>query len=175
MRRLMLLRHAKAERAEPGVRDFDRALAPAGRDAAPRIGAYMAGHALTPDLAICSSARRAKETWELAAHALPPPVRATYDKRIYDLDANGLLRLVRETGADVHVLLLVGHNPSLEDLAELLIATGDITGRERLATKFPTGALAVIDFPLDAWDALHRHSGRFDRLVTPGTLAAAPD
>lgn len=175
MRRLILLRHAKAERAEGGARDFDRALAPAGRAAAPRIGAYMAGHALTPDLAICSSARRAKETWDLAAGAYPVLPRTVYDPRVYQLAAEGLLSLVRAAAADVHVLLLVGHNPSLEDLADGLIATGDPATRERLTEKFPTGALAVIDFPVDGWDELAPRSGRLDRLVTPGDIAPARD
>jgi phosphohistidine phosphatase len=175
MRRLMLLRHAKAERAEPSLRDFDRALAPEGRDASPRIGAYMAGHALTPDLVICSSARRAKETWELASGAFSPFPRTTFDKRVYDLDAAGLLDLARKTPAVAHALMLVGHNPSLEDLAALTIANGDLVGRGRLSEKFPPGALAVIDFPFDAWEALRPHSGRFDRLVTPRDIAAGTD
>ena len=172
MRRLMLFRHAKAERPEGGQRDFDRALAPAGRAAAPRIGAYMAGHGLTPDLAICSSARRARETWDLAAEAYRASPRTAYDKRVYDLAAGGLLDLARATAVDVHTLLLIGHNPSLEDLAELLIATGDSAARERLEEKFPTGALAVVDVPIDAWDTLKPHSGRLDRLVTPADIGA---
>jgi phosphohistidine phosphatase len=175
MRRLMLLRHAKAERAEPGLRDFERALAPEGRDAAPRMGAYMSGHALTPDLVICSSAKRAKETWELASRAFSPFPRTTFDKRVYDLDAAELLDLVRKTEGAVHALLLVGHNPSLEDLAALTIAAGDLVGRGRMTEKFPTGALAVIDFPFDAWTKVHPHSGRFDRLVTPRDIAAGTD
>lgn len=175
MRRLMLLRHAKAERAEPGRNDFDRALAPEGRDVAPRVGAYMAGHALTPDLVVCSSARRAKETWELASGAFTAFPCTTFDKRVYDFDATDLLDLVRKTPTVVHALMLVGHNPSLEDLAALTIASGDHIGRGRLEEKFPTGALAVIDFPVDAWSKVHPHSGRFDRLVTPRDIAAATD
>lgn len=175
MRRLMLFRHAKAERPEGGQRDFDRALVPAGRAAAPRVGAYMAGHGLTPDLAICSSARRAKETWDLAAEAFPVSPKTTYDKRIYDLSAGGLLDLARKTAAGIHVLLLVGHNPSLEDLADMLIATGNRTERERLEEKFPTGALAVIDFSIDDWGELRPHSGRLDRLVTPADIGAGRD
>lgn len=171
----MLLRHAKAERPEPGARDFDRPLAPAGRQPATRIGAYMASHALVPDLAICSPARRAKETWELAVPAFTKQPRTKLDPRVYELDAAGLLDLVRSASGDVQSLLLVGHNPSLEDLAELLIAAGDLAGRERLAEKFPTGALAVIDFPFDTWAKLHPHSGRFDRLISPRALADATD
>jgi phosphohistidine phosphatase len=173
MRRLMLLRHAKAVRAEPGAHDFDRALAPAGRDASPRIGAYMAGHALKPDLTICSPARRAKETWELAAGAYSTLPRTTYDQRIYGLSADGLLGLVRTTSTDVKLLLLVGHNPSLEDLAALLIAPGGPAARAGLGEKFPTGALAVIDVPIDQWNQLQPKSGHFDRLVTPKMLSAA--
>jgi phosphohistidine phosphatase len=175
MRRLMLLRHAKAEPAGSGMRDFDRALAPAGRAAAPRIGAYMAGRALVPDLTVCSPAKRARETWDLAAGAFRdhPPTRE--DRRVYEQDADGLLDLVRQTPANIQVLLLVGHNPSLADLADLAVATGDPLARERLAEKMPTGALAVIDFPLDDWSKLQPRSGHLDRLVTPRALESASD
>jgi phosphohistidine phosphatase len=175
MRRLMLLRHAKAERPAPGARDIDRPLAEGGREPAIRIGAYMAGHGLVPDLAICSSAKRARQTWELALPAFAQAPRTTYDPRVYELDGAGLLELVCGATSQAQSLLLVGHNPSLEDLADLLIATGDLAGRERLAEKFPTGALAVIDFPFDTWAKLHPHSGRFDRLITPRALGDATE
>src|SRR5437764_227782 len=103
MRRLMLLRHAKAERAEPGLRDIDRALAPAGREPAARIGAYLAGPALVPDLVVCSAAKRARQTWELAAPAFAKPPRTEYDVAVYERDAAGLMELVRGAKADIQV------------------------------------------------------------------------
>jgi phosphohistidine phosphatase len=83
--------------------------------------------------------------------------------------------LIKETEPKVHTLLVVGHNPGLEDLAALLIASGDLDARRRLKEKFPTSGLAVIDFALDTWGRLHPQAGRLDRFVTPRSIAAATD
>jgi phosphohistidine phosphatase len=74
---------------------------------------------------------------------------------------------------NVHGLMVIGHNPGLQEAARMLIASGDIEPRERLHEKYPTAALAVLDFPIDAWGKLHRQSGRLDRFVTPRWIAAA--
>jgi phosphohistidine phosphatase len=174
MRRLMLLRHAKSDWSAFGAKDHDRTLALRGRQAAPRIGAYMAAHGFTPDRAICSTALRARETWDLVstAFAQKPPV--LYDDRLYDAGPDRILSVARETADDVRTLLLVGHNPGLKDLAEQLIAAGDADACRQLSHKLPTGGLVVIDFATDAWKDLQPQSGRLDRLVTPRTLEA-PD
>jgi phosphohistidine phosphatase len=175
MRRLMLLRHAKSDWTRPGTRDHERTLAPRGREAAPRIGAYMARHGLLPDLVLCSTATRTRETWDLAAATFPDPPPTTYDERVYESGAGTLLDVVKEAKPGVHGLLLVGHNPGLHDLAQRLIASGDVDMRQRLTEKFPTGALAVIDFAVDDWRKLHPRSGRLDRFVVPRMLEAATD
>ena len=175
MRRLLLLRHAKSDWADPGARDHDRGLAVRGRETAPRLGAYMVRHALVPDLALVSTALRARATWELVAAAFPGDVPVTYEERIYPGSGEGLLGLAREAKKSVHVLLLVGHNPAMRDFAELLIASGDVEMRQRLLEKFPTAALAVIDFPIDDWTKLHPKAGRLDRFVIPRALETATD
>jgi phosphohistidine phosphatase len=175
MRRLMLLRHAKSDRSSPGAVDRDRSLEPRGKETAPRIGAYMARHGLVPEMTICSTARRTRDTWTLVAAAFTKPPAVTFEDRIYDATANAILDVVHETGDDVHCLLIVGHNPGLQDLAGLLIAAGDVEARERLHEKFPTAGLAVIDFAYDDWEKLHRRTGRLDRFVTPRSLTAATD
>jgi len=175
MRRLMLLRHAKSDRSEPGGSDRERVLNGRGRETAPRIGAYMASHGLVPDLVISSPAARTKETWELVAPALRKPPRVRYDEDIYRNDPRLLIDLIAETEPGVQVLLLVGHNPSLASVAELLTASGHGDARQRLRENFPTAALAVIDFPFDSWDAIHPRSGRLDRLITPRLLEGAAD
>ena len=177
MRRLMLLRHAKSDRSNPGARDHDRVLNARGREAAPRIGAYMASHGLTPDLVICSTATRARETWQLVAEAaaFSTPPKTVFEERIYRNDPRILLELVQQTKAGTHGLLMVGHNPSFQMFADLMAASGHGDARQRLREKFPTAALAVIDFAVDAWERVHPHSGRLDRLITPRLLEAAPD
>jgi len=173
MRRLLMLRHAKAEKSAPGGGDFDRALASRGREQAPKIGVYMAHHGLAPDLVIASPARRVRETWELAAPALAPAPAVVWEDRLYNADIETILTVVRK--AKPPTLLLVGHNPGLKDFARLMIASGDVDARERLNEGLPTGGLLVIDFAFADWGKLHAQSGRLDRFVSPRLLTTATD
>ncbi len=175
MRRLMLLRHAKSDWSSPGMRDQDRVLAERGRESAPRIGSYMTRHALRPDLILASTATRVRQTLDLILPAFPKPPRIVYDDRLYEVEAEGLLEVVKETPGDVHALLLVGHNPGLAELAAHLVGTGDVETRQKLLEKFPTAGLAVIDFPLDDWRKLHAKAGRLDRFVAPRAIERAAD
>jgi phosphohistidine phosphatase len=170
MRRLMLLRHAKSDWAAAGAPDQERPLSARGREAAPKMGAYMARHALAPDLVVASPARRVAETLEHVLPAFKNPPKIRHEQRIYESGANMLLAVIKETPKAVHSLLLVGHNPGMAELASLLIAAGDVEARQQLIEKFPTAALAVIDFPLDDWGKLHPKAGRLDRFVVPRAL-----
>jgi phosphohistidine phosphatase len=171
--RLILLRHAKTEKAEPGQRDHTRRLNGRGQKDAPLIGGYMARHALIPDLVLVSTAARTRETWELLASALSASPRVSYEERLYDAGTEAILAVVKEIAPRVRTLMLVGHNPGLHDFARLLIASGDVEARERLNEGLPTSGLAVIDFAGDAWRKLHPHGGRLERFVSPRSLAAA--
>jgi phosphohistidine phosphatase len=175
MRRLMLLRHAKSDWTAPGTRDHDRPLNPRGREAAPKMGAYMARHALLPDLIVASTATRVSETLDLVVPAFEKPPKVSSDRRLYEADADRLLEIIKETPGTAHSLLLVGHNPGIGDLASTLIAAGDVETRQRLLEKFPTAGLAVIDFAIDDWGKLHRRGGRLDRFVVPRALETATD
>lgn len=170
--RLMLLRHAKAERSQPGERDHARRLADRGRRDAPRIGAYMARHGLEPDAAVVSPAARTRETWELIAKALDDAPDAAFDDRLYDATPDDILDVIKDTGAKREALLVVGHNPGLHELATWLVATGDRDTRDRLGEGLPTSGLAVIDFKSNSWTKLRPHSGRLERFVTPRLLQA---
>jgi phosphohistidine phosphatase len=174
MRRLMLLRHAKTERADPGQRDRDRKLTKRGRDDAALIGAYMARHGLNPDLALVSPAKRAQETWALLAPAFAKVPRLVNEERIYNATTEVLFKIISETRG-AHILVVVGHNPGLHDIAVQLIASGDVEVRERVAEKLPTSGLVVIDLAFDDWSLLHGQAGRLERFVTPRLIAAATD
>ena len=175
MRRLMLLRHAKSDWTAPGARDHDRPLNPRGREAAAKMGAYMARHALAPDLVAASTATRVRETLEQVLPAFEAAPKVLYDKRLYEAGGDVLLAAIKETPQRVHSLLLVAHNPGMAELAALLMASGDVEARQRLIEKFPTGGLAVIDFALDDWSKLHPKAGRLDRFVIPRTLETETD
>ena len=171
MRRLMLLRHAKAETATAGQRDLDRVLAQRGREVAPQMGRYMGEHGLAPERALVSTAKRTRETWELVASALVKKPPADFEERIYEAPAKAILSAVQSTNNGVHTLLVVGHNPGIQQLATLLVTSGDSTARHSLAEKFPTAALAVIDFDVDRWSDVKASTGRLDRFVTPRSLS----
>jgi phosphohistidine phosphatase len=174
MRRLMLLRHAKTERAEPGERDRDRKLTQRGRADAPTIGAYLAKHRLIPDLVLASPAARAQETWNLLAACLAGTPRIVNDERLYNASPAKLIDIIAETRT-ARSLLVIGHNPGLHDLAVQLIASGDVAARERVTEKLPTSGLAVIDFSFDDWSRLHPHAGRLERFISPRLIAAATE
>jgi phosphohistidine phosphatase len=173
MRRLILLRHAKAERSEPGMSDNSRALIDRGRKDAAKIGGYMAGHGLIPDRVLISSAARAQETWKHAAGAFRPAPDALSAERLYDATPHTILAVIKDAPANAHTLLIVGHNPGLHGLAVMLVASGDIDARERLREKLPTSGLVIIDFAFDDWSKLHPQSGRLERFVSPKSLEAA--
>jgi len=175
MHRLLLLRHAKSDRLKPGGSDHDRVLTDRGRTDAPKIGAYLARHALIPDRVVVSTAARTRETWTLIVTVIEDAPPAKFEERIYEASAEAILQVIKETEPGVGTLLVVGHNPGIHELAAMLIATGDVETRQRLLEDFPTGALAVIDFALEDWSKLHPLAGRLEHFITPQSLEAATD
>lgn len=134
------------------------------------MGAYMAKQGLVPDLALISTARRAQETWDLVAEALPRSIAARDAVGIYEVAAAAILEVIRTVEPSVRNLLLVGHNPGLADLALLLAGSGDPPAIERLREKFPTAGLAVLDFDSEQWSDVSPGDGRLVRFVTPRML-----
>jgi phosphohistidine phosphatase len=173
--RLLIFRHAKAEKGAPGTRDRDRPLAPRGLKEAPQMGAFMAHHKLVPRHALVSPARRTRETWDGLAGTLPGTIPVFFEDRLYDATPETIVAAIKETPANIRTLIVVGHNPGLHETARLLIAAGDVEARERLNEGLPTSGLAVIDFAGNDWDKLHPRSGRLERFVTPRLLKAATD
>jgi phosphohistidine phosphatase len=172
MRRLILLRHAKSDRP-PGAPDMTRPLNERGTAAARLMGAYMAHHGLVPDRVLCSPAKRTRDTLAAVASQWPAAAKVIFEERLYVAPPQAILSVISAQAAEARNLMVIGHNPGLHEAAELLIAAGDVALRERLREKFPTAALAVIDFVTDAWSDIHDHSGRLDRYVTPRSIAAA--
>ncbi len=180
MRRLLLLRHAKAERLQSGGRDHDRILAKRGREDAAAVGAYLVRHKLIPDQALVSTSTRTRETWALVAKAFAaktPPVTppVEFEDSIYEASPDAILKAIRASDRAAKTLVAVGHNPGMQQLAGLLIASGDVEARQRLLEEFPTAAVAVISFAVQDWESLHVNGGRLEHFVTPQTLEAATD
>jgi phosphohistidine phosphatase len=168
MRRLILFRHAKADWPK-GASDIERPLTDRGRADAALVGGFLAKNGLRPDAAVVSAARRARETWEFAAAALPAPPPAAFNEQIYDARAETLLAVLREAPDEARSLLIIGHNPGMEELARALAASKH-GARRSLAAKFPTAGLMVIDFETDAWRDVKPDTGRLVRYVTPKIL-----
>jgi phosphohistidine phosphatase len=170
MRRLLLLRHAKAERSIPSAADRDRGLIDRGRKDAAKIGAYMASHALVPDRVLLSPVLRTQETWKFLAKAFKPAPGAGMVEKLYDATPHCILAVIKDIPTNVHTALIVGHNPGLHELALMLLASGDHEARERLREKLPTCGLVIIDFAFDDWNRLHPRSGRLERFITPKSI-----
>ena len=171
MKRLLLLRHAKSCWDDPELSDFERPLAPRGEAATPRIAAYMARKLPVPELALCSAAKRTRQTWTLLAATLPAPCPMKPMRSLYLAPPSRLLTTIRRTADGVGCLLLIGHNPGLHSLALQLAGSGKTKALARLAAKFPTAALAQLDFETDHWRDIAPGNGRLVRLVRPKDLA----
>ncbi|AMJ60546.1 SixA phosphatase family protein [Bosea sp. PAMC 26642] len=174
MRRLMLLRHAKSN-WPTGMADPERPLAARGREAAPVMGRYLAEELLLPDLVLVSPARRTAETWDLVAPMLPEKPATHVEPRIYEAKTERLLHVVQEVEPQVKTLLMIGHNPGLEELAALLTGHGDRYASARMSQKYPTCGLVVLDFAVEDWRDVAARGGRLDRFVTPASLGEGPD
>ncbi|MFE9769605.1 SixA phosphatase family protein [Streptomyces sp. NPDC005808] len=166
LRRLVLLRHAKS--AWPtGVADHERPLAPRGHRDAPAAGRALAEAGCLPDLTLCSTAVRARQTWELAAAqwGSPPPVRL--DGRLYGADVPELLAAVGEVPYQVRTLLLIGHNPGIEELVLELAADGLNDALEDVRKKFPTSAVAILAWHGVSWHELGPGAALLTDMVVP--------
>lgn len=166
-----LLRHAKSSWDQPNLADHDRPLAPRGEKAAPIMGRHLAEAGLVPERVLCSTAVRARQTWEAVAPALSPAPEVAYRRDIYDADAGDLVRLLRELPDAVESVMLVGHNPAMEDLADMLVDGGDAQARKQMASKFPTAALAHIALDTANWAAVAPRAGRLARFIRPKDMA----
>ncbi|MGW1540615.1 SixA phosphatase family protein [Streptomyces sp. NPDC002309] len=166
LRRLVVLRHAKSARP-PDVADHERPLAPRGLRDAPAAGRVLAETDCLPDLALCSTAVRARQTWQLASAqwATPAPVR--YDHVLYGAEVPELLAAVRKVPPEVHTLLLVGHNPGLEELVLSLAGDGVGDALDRMRVKFPTSALAVLAAHESGWHALGPGEALLTEMLVP--------
>lgn len=169
MLRLLLLRHSKAAPPVAGG-DVQRPLDPRGRKDALRLGEYLRTEDLVPDIVFVSSARRTLETWEIAQRGLAARIPAEEKKNLYLAESHTLLRVVKEAPAYIRRLLVVGHNPGIATFAVELARTGDARALTSMNMKFPTSALAVIDFEGQSWVQVDFDSGRLDRFVTPASL-----
>ncbi|MVA96988.1 histidine phosphatase family protein [Nitratireductor sp. CAU 1489] len=167
MRELLLLRHAKSSWDDATLDDADRPLAARGRKAAPVMARAIARRGWIPDLALVSPALRTRQTWALVAAGLPRSVETRFESDIYEADPQAILAAIRTVPPATGRLLVVGHNPGLERLAENLAGPGsDADALARLRTKFPTGALARFEVTRH-WSGLAPGTTRLAAFLKP--------
>lgn len=167
---LILFRHAKSSWDNPDCADIDRPLNGRGRRAAPAMGKYLISAGLKPDLILCSPACRTRETAKLALEAMGCSTELRYVDGLYLADAARMASLIQETPVVLQKLMLIGHNPGLQDLALELVGKGPSELIGPLEAKFPTGAIAVITLPCKAWRDVGPGSGTLKSFVTPRDL-----
>jgi phosphohistidine phosphatase len=161
MKTLLLLRHAKSSRDDRSLRDFDRPLNDRGQDDARLVGRYLRKQKPVVDAVISSPAKRALKTTELFLTAANISLEPALDERIYEAGVQRLLTVVSEIDPSNTTVLIVGHNPGFEELAESL--TGQYI-------RMPTATLAAIDLTLDQWRDVRPRSGKLRALITPREL-----
>ena len=171
-RKLVLFRHAKSAWPD-GVPDHERPLAPRGQRDAPVMGRWLRSAGCVPDQVWCSTARRAVQTWQLAETGLGTTPPVTFERGVYEGTAAGLLALIRDAPAAVGTLLIIGHNPTMEELGLMLAAASPGGALERMRVKFPTAAIAVLEFG-GTWRALSQGGARLTAFVTPRDPATQP-
>ena len=167
---LILLRHAKSSWKDPTLADHDRPLNTRGMAEAPVMGKTMVKHGLDPDLVLCSTARRTRDTLALVLPELKREPKILYEDGLYHGTSADMFGIVHEVGAGVGQVLLVGHNPELQEFALDLIGSGAKHLKDRLETKYPTAGLVALRFPTGAWKDVAVNSGKLELFLTPGDV-----
>ena len=168
MHTLYVLRHAKSSWSDPALPDEDRPLAPRGRRAAKSVAKHLVREGIAPELVLCSPARRTRETLELLRPALATATVVAVEDELYGASAGALVTRLRAIPEAVASVLLIGHNPALQDLILALALPG--SERDRLAEKFPTAALATLTFGAATWEQLADRGGLLAAYVVPREL-----
>lgn len=168
MKLLSLMRHGKSDWDAPFDIDFDRPLANRGRRDSPLMGEYMAELNLMPDRIVSSPAERARQTAELFAEAVDYRQKIRWVESAYAASSGELMSVLRQQPDEASHILMIGHNPGLEDLAATIIGA-DAYGMA-LGVRLPTAALAHIALNVDSWSEIQANCGQLQWLVTPKLL-----
>ncbi len=169
MPHLLLLRHAKSDWSTPALTDFDRPLAERGRRAAPLLGRFIGERKWRPELVLCSSALRARQTLDLVLPVLPVQPQVRYLKSLYLAAPSRMIALLRRQPADIGSIMVVAHNPGMENLAFQLLGGVTSAAARKMAEKFPTAALARFKVP--SWNGLGHAPADLKNFVRPKDLA----
>ena len=173
MLRLILMRHGKAV-PESALGDHARALAPRGLAQARRVGQYLAEEGLLPEVVLASDSARTLQTYENLGLA-PGQAAISSERALYLASPRALLAKVHVSGKIARHVMVIGHNPGLAELGEILTGYGDRYAVARMRQKFPPGALAVLDYDGQGWEGVAARKCRLDRFIRPADLDGETD
>ena len=171
IRHLYLLRHAKSSWDQPGQPDHERPLSDRGRQAVKVLARYAEQHRIEPELILCSSSRRTRDTLE----GVLPGREAVIERELFVASSEQLLARLRDVDPGIRSVLIVGHNPAMQMLT-LALSGGESPGRpagaeglEEIRRKLPTGALVTLSFD-QPWSELAHHSAELVDYIRPKAL-----
>lgn len=150
MRHLYLLRHAKSLWIDPTLEDFERPLSPRGFRDAKKIASYLERTKPRIELVLCSSAKRTTQTLDFIQAALKAETKVLIEDSLYTFDLSELLERLRKVPNQIRSVLIIGHNPGIQGLALQMTLPGQL--RQRIALKYPTAALTIVELENDSWD-----------------------
>ncbi|MDH3223141.1 MAG: histidine phosphatase family protein [Gemmatimonadota bacterium] len=166
---LLLARHAKSSWADGSLRDHDRPLNRRGADDAPRVGSALRARDLIPDLVYSSTSARTRETLAGLEDGFEMPLQVHYVPELYLASPGTMLAAVQSAPDEVETLMILAHNPGTHALAVGLAADGNRKDLEQMRLKFPTGAVAVLNFDLDRWADI-QGGGTLVEFILPRSL-----
>lgn len=169
MKQLLLMRHGKAKRGE--IIDFERPLMKRGKRDVSRVGIWLRRKTIIPDLVLCSPSQRTFETWNVLQRQLSSVAEPRLLKSLYGAGSEELLSCIRAVSAEVHTLMVIGHNPGLQELVYRLAGPGStLRVAKAIAAKFPTAAVAIFEAEIHAWRELGESTARIVRIVHPAEI-----
>jgi phosphohistidine phosphatase len=173
MKELLLMRHAKAVQGGLEYGDLGRPLNGRGRRAAAAAARDLYKRGARPELILCSPSRRTRETLDYVLEVYTPPPPTRLEPELYLADASRLVERFRNLEAEVACALLIGHNEGLADAAIALASSGEPAPLASMRSKFPTGAVAWLRFPVDDWTQLGRTRGELVAFIRPRDLSGS--
>lgn len=167
MLRLYLLRHAKSSWSDPSLHDFDRPLNKRGQRDAPRMGAWMRKNGHQPERILCSSSMRTKQTLGGILTGLDGEFSLALLDDLYEGNAPDYLLLLRDHAEGSNNVMIIGHNTGLQEIALRLAGKGESGQIADMEYKYPTSALAILDFPVNSWNDVTAASGQLVDFIKP--------
>ena len=170
MKQLAIFRHAKSDWGNPGQTDFERPLNKRGRKAAKKVGRELRNRGLSFDEIVSSPAARARETVERFCLGFEHAISVRFEPTIYLASTGTLIGLINGLADEANAVMIVGHNPGFHDIVLRMTKPDEHCLRERVVANFPTGAFALVDFPVDRWADVEPSTGEIRQVVFPREL-----